>query len=208
MDKLKDLLEKFHKAKGLTEDDKLKDLDCQFKGIAESLFFGGYFLCGEDRIFPKELEFYYNEEGTNDSTLIKDPVMFHTIDRTEDKSLPYFTLGQLHVHDWGVDLTFENSDELYRASVLIKSFVIAHNDEVPVYEHNNVQSSKKLCDYIRYDLNAFGQDDKSVKWVDSPHTINDRKMDDPKNRINVAKAPSSLRLWRYNLIYKAKSVEA
>lgn len=89
--------------------------------MAKELLYGGYFLIeGKKRLYLDDIEFYYHEEG--DSGL-KDPIMYHTNDNEgKGKTIPYFEIGRLHLHISGVDITFENKDQHYRASFLIRGF--------------------------------------------------------------------------------------
>ena len=87
-------------------------------------------------IYPTAIELYYHEEGEG---RFKDPIMYHTDDRkfSEHKEwfakrgiteLPYFPLGNLNPHTSGVDVTFENPRERYRASFLIREYKVVYEN--------------------------------------------------------------------------------
>ena len=86
-------------------------------------------------IYPTAIELYYHEEGEG---RFKDPIMYHTDDRklSEHKEwfvnrgiteLPYFPLGNLNPHTSGIDVTFENPRERYRASFLIREYNVVYD---------------------------------------------------------------------------------
>lgn len=119
------ILSRFHGVKG--EED---DLMPQFKEIARYLLSGGYFLINKKRkIYLTDIEFYYHEEGS-EGKKVKDPVMYHTYDhekntkavKANNNELPYFPPCSLHTHVSGIDITFENEEQQYRASFLIRGY--------------------------------------------------------------------------------------
>lgn len=109
--------------KGVTdfysEEEKLQELHEQFKELSLNVFNGGYFCVnGCRRIYPTVIEFYYHEE---DEKGLKDPIMYH---RNQDKEKPvsYYILGSFNFHVSGLDITFENEEQAYRASFLIREY--------------------------------------------------------------------------------------
>lgn len=68
------------------------------------------------------IELYYHEEESD----IKDPIMYHTNDRGSYSQFcdvfPYYEFGSFNLHTSGVDVTFENEKEKYRASFLIRAY--------------------------------------------------------------------------------------
>ena len=94
-------------------------------------------------IHPTALELYYHEEATDG---FKDPIMYHTDDRKKQdhlrypwhedyfeargiQTLPYFPFGSLNPHPSGIDVTFENPTKRYRASFLIREYIVKYEGE-------------------------------------------------------------------------------
>lgn len=97
-----------------------KTIQLKFAELAKQLLYGGHFrVMNSMDIYLEEIEFYYHEEG---DSKMKDPIMYHTIDRTGNEGLPYFERGRFNMHTSGVDVTFENEKESYRASFLIRAY--------------------------------------------------------------------------------------
>ena len=92
----------------------------QFWSIAEVALYGGYFLVNEKaHIYPTEIEFYLHGERNNEPAWMIDKKMIH---RNGKEQVPYFpNTGSLFPHTFGIDVTFENEIEEYRASFLIRS---------------------------------------------------------------------------------------
>ncbi len=122
-----------------------------FRPIAEELICNGHFVINNQRkIFLTDLEFYYHEENgaktIDNRPLIKDPIMYHTYeheknvkaiekeastlpDDNKDLAVPYFQAGSLNLHNSGIDITFENQEKKYRASVLIRGYEVEGESE-------------------------------------------------------------------------------
>ena len=133
MSKLIDVIQAFDLRK-TTE----KTIQTELGKIADVALNEGYFLVMLDeqskKIYPVEVEFYIYGERESDQTeenkWMCDYNMYHRhydkIDRKnpiDDKKnyVAYFPKsGSLFPHKPGVDVTFENEDEEYRASFLIK----------------------------------------------------------------------------------------
>lgn len=96
------------------------------------------------KIYPTAIELYYHEEGEG---RFKDPIMYHTDDRKNAEhrkkvnkqeyfkdrgiqGLPYFPMGSLNPHTSGIDITFENSEEKYRASFLIRQYRVEYENGI------------------------------------------------------------------------------
>lgn len=117
--KLNDILSSFKGGHFSSED----ALTAEFAKLAKKLLYGGHFrVMNSKDIYLEEIEFYYHEEGDGKNK-IKDPIMYHTNDH-DGKVLPYFKLGRFNLHTSGVDVTFENEKEAYRASFLIRAYSI------------------------------------------------------------------------------------
>ena len=82
---LKNILQSFR-----NEDNSTESLADSMKRIAEYLLYNGYFIVNNSKkIFLRDIEFYYHEEGEGVDK-IKDPIMYHTCDRTKNPDLEYY----------------------------------------------------------------------------------------------------------------------
>lgn len=103
------------------------DLSEKFKEIAQSVLFGGYFLInGTRKVYACDIEFYFHHEGDqfNNQPIpdyMKDEIMYH---RSGKGAKEFYEVGTLNAHKSGVDVTFENEKEKYRASFLVRGFKI------------------------------------------------------------------------------------
>lgn len=181
-----------HKAlsdfKGVTdikdESTKIEALEKQFTVIAKAVFFGGYFLVnGKRKISPIDIEFYYHEEYENG---LKDPAMYHTSDHEQkEKPLKYYPLGLLNFHISGLDVTFENENDKYRASFLIRAY---STDKLSEETWVPQKREEKRSTYIYEDM-LMGESVFSgikIEWItDIKEVPSDWK---PKmtSRINIA----------------------
>ena len=106
--------------------------DC-FHPCAKEILLGGYFLIDKKYIIDLgSIELYYHEEEGE----IKDYIMYHTNDHPSKSRVfnleggyPYFEFGSFNLHQSGIDVTFENEDQKYRASFLIRSYRVLKNGE-------------------------------------------------------------------------------
>lgn len=154
MEKLKRKLETFYedrnKKLASTEQwDANAVAEC-FVDIAKYVLLNGYFLVNETYIIDiGAIELYYHEEdkiGQDGKVAkrgqIKDHIMYHTNEHPSKSEVfklnngyPYFEIGSFNLHQSGVDVTFENEEEKYRASFLIRSYrVFNKNEENKVYD--------------------------------------------------------------------------
>ena len=96
--------------------------------VAKEILCNGYFLVNCKYIIEiGAIELYYHEEIGE----IKDHVMYQINERLPknykeifklDGGYPYFIIGSFNLHQSGVDITFENEKQKYRASFLIRSY--------------------------------------------------------------------------------------
>ena len=162
--------------KGVTNEpaaNKMSALNEQFCAMAKELLYGGCFLIeGHKHLYLDDIEFYYHEEEGS----IKDPIMYHTNEH-EGKELPYFELGRLNLHVSGVDVTFENPKEHYRASFLIRGF---HMEGKPYDPH-----STHIYDEMLYMGVPLGKVIE-IEWIEED--VADKDNYKPKGipRLNVA----------------------
>lgn len=174
-----------------------KDIAACFMPCAKAILAGHFRMVNNTEgkehvreIYPTAIELYYHEEGDN---RFKDPIMYHTNDRKnydyyiekngqlkESKSktpiyfdrrgidsLPYFPIGSLNPHSSGIDVTFENSKERYRASFLIREYDICFYDGsapcelTPVHVKNSTDIYE---DMLVNGIPLFEAD--WIEWVD------------------------------------------
>ena len=121
------------------------------------------------KIYPIAIELYYHEEGEG---RFKDPIMYHTKDRKawykdayfEDRgidNLPYYPIGSLNPHTSGIDITFENPKEQYRASFLIREYEV----EYETGKRLTVKNSTDIYDDML--LNGICLDNADwIEWCD------------------------------------------
>jgi len=189
-------LDKFTGGTGNVEDRK-RLLFEQFELLAKKMIFGGFFKVREDyAIFIDTVEFYFHDERNDGEVSIKDEIVYHRNGRfvfrnekneTMSAELPYFPKMTLHAHWSGIDITFENPDEQYRASALIRRYVVfdIKRKKYIKLDTTNKQDKQdkwfvgrmvfqdkpyidKRSTYIQYFLNGFSAEaDKStVFWKD------------------------------------------
>ena len=164
-------------------------------------------------IYPTVLELYYHEEGDGN---FKDPIMYHTNDRKryefyKDKyeelkdrndrqnyfekrgivALPYYPVGTLNPHPSGIDITFENLDDGYRASCLIRRYSISFNGGDPI----DIENSTDLYDDML--LNGITLDNADwIEWVDGTPSSIVVTQSERKNVSAYEKYNDSPELWR------------
>jgi hypothetical protein len=139
---IKDILKQFEKQRQSRQKNKQclteKDIEECFMPVAQQLLYGGYFSVSFDNqqyfIQLGAVELYYHEEDGS----IKDPIMYHTVCRMKNtpifkrlNRIPYFEMGAFNLHISGVDITFENEDQKYRASCLIREYRVLETTENP-----------------------------------------------------------------------------
>ena len=156
---MKKILESFKGAKG----DESR-LPSQFKLIADYFFYNGYLLVNNvTKIYLRDIEFYYHEENGP----IKDPIVYHR--NTKKKPVDYFPkLGIINTHQSGIDITFENEKEKYRASFLIRGYNMINNDSdvlIDEYETRSTYLYEAL--FMQHSLT----EGLSIKWIESENTI-------------------------------------
>ena len=203
MEELKSILEQFdsNREKSIycvdweqkSDEEKYNAVAEWFRPCAKEILCDGYFLINGKKIIDiGSIELYYHEEEGN----IKDYIMYHTNSKgshslyyKEKGKYPYFKIGSFNLHQSGVDVTFENPDEKYRASFLIRSYRVlkTNNGEYPIDDITKYDNcSTHIFDDMFYEGISFnGKDKTTIEW---------RKLKSPKNekiknlpRKNVAK---------------------
>jgi len=166
--------------------EKAEDIESQFNEIAKAAFYGGYFLVnGKKRIYLTDIEFYLYGEKDDDPDWMRDFNMYH-----KGKEVPYFPKeGSLYPHRSGVDFTFENEEEKYRASFLIRAYKTSIDGDVETHPT-----------YLWEDM--FGECTCSegglrIIWVDDPIEciLDPRKA--KRVRLNRRNGQEDTKLWRF-----------
>jgi hypothetical protein len=132
----------------------------QFWSIAEVALYGGYFLVNKEvHIYPVEIEFYLYVEDAPKGSWQQDANMYH-----KGKDVPYFPKeGSLYPHRSGVDYTFENEKQKYRASFLIRSYRYEAHSEV-------VENPTYLWEDL-FGYNSIDGKGLTISWVDAPEDV-------------------------------------
>ena len=107
---------------------RIEKLGEEFEIIARQLLYGGCFVVySGDKEFRKvylhTVEFYYHEEAGD----LKDYIVYHKHKRKNQeviREVDYFTPGTLNAHQSGIDITFESKAGQYRASALVRAFMV------------------------------------------------------------------------------------
>lgn len=193
-------LGKFNGAEGRTLDVREKSLYPPFETLARKMAYGGYIRVRDEYVvFITAVEFYYHEE----EGILKDPIVYHRdamfLVQGEDQKprrmeVPYFPVLTFNSHMSGIDITFENPDQKYRASALIREYVVydikagafielntSNKASKPVLEedmksfvgvilHHDHPIPDSRSSYLYYFLNGFSakENEYNVQWVDVP----------------------------------------
>ena len=187
------ILTEFDGAHGDNEEERIKSLEASFLQIAGKLLYGGYIRVRDDyAVFISKVEFYYHEEDEIPGKSVNDSIVYHRDGRFINRQVPYFPVMSLHSHWSGFDITFENESSHYRASALIREFVIldlrlrkfvelktsgkdivrpeqtsAYRPVGKVVMHDNPVIDNRST-YLQYFLNGFEMvgHNSSIKWQD------------------------------------------
>lgn len=95
--------------------------------LAKHFLCGGYISVKDQnnkevyRIFLQTIEYYIHTE-MDCKISIQDEIMYHR--NNSSIKYPFLPIMSLNAHDSGYDITFENEFEKYRASALIREYVI------------------------------------------------------------------------------------
>lgn len=186
IDITKPLLECLKQFKGApkrdTEDCRKKALEEEFVLLAKKLIYGGHLVCGNYEIEIQLVEFYYHEEvAMGIEPRIQDPIVYHRNGRYPGETVPAFPIMSLHAHTSGYDITFEDPDNKYRASALIRAFTVKDtitNLYIKWKAKDKGDGSFELLkepfydnrsQYLYYFLNGFqiNGNGNLLKWVDN-----------------------------------------
>ncbi len=189
------LLNGFNGAKATLFKSKEDNLIDNFEQIAQEMIYGGYIRVRDEyAIFISKVEFYYHEEEAVQGERIVDDIVYHRDGRFIKRKVPYFPVMTLHFHWSGFDITFEKESGHYRASALIRQYVVLDLKEkekqfVELKTSGNsdkafekkeqyrpvgsvLMNDKPVIDtrstYLQYFLNGFSMngDDSKVEWCE------------------------------------------
>lgn len=160
--------------KDLTTEEKQKvsgQFESPMETLAHYLFFGGYLQIQSShdderitkRLYLSKVEFYLHECA--DSGIIKDFGMYHIPELAKNRekgtenykfySTP-FPLGALHSHGSGIDITFDDEKDQFRASALIRGYTVDEKYD----EHSTF-----VYDQLLMGASILGEG-LSIKWVE------------------------------------------
>lgn len=171
--KLKEVLSQFQGANG-----NEINLAEQFMCLAEYFLYGGYLLVnGKARVYLRDIEFYYHEEVGS----VKDPIMYHR-NTKRNKDVKYFPLGLLNAHESGIDITFENKQKQYRASMLIRGFNIIEGEATLPVEYNRHSTHIYEALFMQSSL----LEGIHIKWIHEPTFPYNKDKIETAVRVNVS----------------------
>lgn len=189
MGQLKKLLKDFGE-NGLTDKVNEKGVPAQFVDIACSILSGCIEVVGQDqnattkivRVIPTTVEIYCHDE--NDSG-VKDQIVYHKNAKNAKTDKPYFSIGILHNHVSGIDITFESSKHRLRSSALIRGFRIenVNSNVLGMKIDKEDDMSTHLYEALFSQFNII--DGFSIHWIDDYKKLNENDII-PKVRKNVA----------------------
>ncbi len=187
-----------------------KEITKSMLPLANQFLFGGYIhVTGNDngveidkKIYLVTIEFYYHECNGKDNEIenrITDYTMYHIPDsvyKKKGKSLTYkdkwrlkrFPVGSLHMHQCGIDITFEDNSESdrFRASILIREYKVDENEKstVDIYPTH-------IYDELSFDIGIMGSPKLTIQWIDEAKGEIRELKGEP--RINVFEYDSELK---------------
>ncbi len=153
-----------------------------FHELAPKFLYGGYLQVGTRfRVYIRTVEFYFHAEDGSEYSAIKDPIVYHRNNKSIEGEIPYFPMMAIHAHDSGFDITFENEDKKYRASVLIRAYEIYDNEQKQFLVYDTDSKVQKFVEwkcskqynnqvtYLKKILNGF--ETHNVKWIDEQREL-------------------------------------
>ncbi len=186
----------------------VEELTATFGRLASHFIYGGYIKVNDAyRVYIRTIEFYYHDESDKPDA-IKDPIMYHRNHTKEEiggpYEEPYLPLMSIYMHSSGYDITFENEEQEYRASALIREYSIY---DVEQKEFLRLTSKGMFRDervlYLKYYLNGFSLNGKpSIVWVDDEYCSQKQLLQCARLRTYVVKdgeKTSDKRQWRFKL---------
>lgn len=119
---------------------------------------------------------------------------------------PYLPLMSIYMHSSGYDITFENEEQEYRASALIREYSIY---DVEQKEFLRLTSKGMFRDervlYLKYYLNGFSLNGKpGIVWVDDEHFPQSNLLQNARKGVYIIKdgkktTEKDKRQWSFKL---------
>lgn len=104
----------------------------QLSCLARYFLYSGYLLINsKTKVYLRDIEFYCHEETGS----VKDPIVYHR-NTKKNNNVKYCPLGLLNAHESGIDITFENEQKQFRASILIRGFNVIEGEATLPAEYN------------------------------------------------------------------------
>ena len=184
-----------------------------FTVLAQKMICGGFLRVRDEyAIFIHTVEFYYHEEKPFEKEVVGDEIVYHRNGRYVNREVPYFPMMSLHSHWSGFDITFENEEKHYRASALIRKYVVfdlkkhlfiqldtsfnTDHSKSPYYIGKAIPSEVPFIDdrssFLQYYLNGFSINGKGtdVMWQENNPT-------DYLDVENIARRNAGSRKWAF-----------
>ena len=230
-------LSNFSGAKGDSCDERKKSLIEPFEALARKMLYGGYLRVGDDyAIFVHTVEFYYHEEKGKEGVRVEDKIVYHRDGRyrrindagqSVPVQIPYYPLMSIHSHWSGFDITFENDVKEYRASALLRKYVIYSlkskkfirldtskkgiddllEEDLKLFVGTIIEQDTPYVDkrsqYLAYYLNGFSiEGDRSkVRWIDLKEPVGS-ELEKPQEGRQNARAHD----WAYSAVSPEKYI--
>ena len=158
-----------------------------FAEIAVPALSGGYFLVNDDtKIYPVDIEFYLFGERKGDAPWMKDKNMYH-----KGPKVPYIpVIGTFYPNESGVDVTFENEKEEYRASFLIRACKYEEKGEV-------ISTPRYLWEDL-FSYGSFFGDGLHITWVDAPEDADVTIETDVRHNLKDGNGNPDTKPWRFH----------
>jgi len=138
-----------------------EDLNLAFTEIAKQVLFGGHFLIDNElSIYPCDIEFYCHSDKPDAPEWKKDYGMYHTGD------LPYFPKCSLFPHNSGIDFRFEDEEEKFRASFLIRGYEFKDPNALLKKDKEGRESHPTYLWEDLFGACRFNGNGLNIQWVD------------------------------------------
>ena len=201
----------------------IDQLTVEFREIAEYILLRGHLSVdfgigkGYD-IYLRDVEFFFHDEkdlSSNGKRPIKDYVVYHRNNhknfnpsKKEKRICKYLPVGSFYGHFSGIDLTFENEQKQYRASILIRNFTVIDKEyrKEPIYENRPTYLYEYFIPNLERCISWVEDDDiqdASNKIKSLPRKNVFLYLSDDKFNPTKSKQPDK-RMWQFkrNIIYR------
>ena len=181
-----------------------EELTAAFAQLAPHFIYGGYIKVNDAyRVYIRTVEFYYHDESDRPGA-IKDPIMYHRNGRYEESTVvPYFPIMTLNAHASGYDITFENAEQGYRASALIREFSVYDCVQGKFLPLKGDKTRDDRVTYLYDYLNGFSLNgNPGIVWIDDEHFPQKELLQCARIRTYIVKDGKKVentRQWRFKL---------